>query len=288
MSVPHLREPVARRLAWIVSVLALLAAGVASGAPAGAVVPSTDLPTIEIRGEAVPLDGRPLPADLTAAERLELFQAADRALAADALARLPAGDGPDWLPIRGVAELWCTQSNGGYAGCAGHHDLPALDIGLPVGTPVYAAGPGVVTDAGNEGGRGNFVDVLHPNGISSHYLHLSVIEVGPGQVVDRGDRLGLSGNTGSSTAPYLHYEERGPDGAPVLIGPMLGQVGADVVSYPVGPFGLEWKDVPYGTLLANDGYVPPVAGDLDGDGRPERASGTLDDLVVGVVVHPAD
>ena len=205
MSLLHLRGRAARHLWWCLLTLPFLASGMATAAPAGAGDAVDRLPTIEIRGETVPLDGRALPADLTPAERLALFEAADRALATAALARLPQGEGPDWLPVRGVVELWCTQSNGGYAGCAGHHDLPAIDIGLPVGTPIHAAGPGVVTEADNDGGRGNYVDIVHPNGITSHYLHLSSIAVTPGQVVARGDRLGLSGNTGNSSGPHLHF-----------------------------------------------------------------------------------
>jgi murein DD-endopeptidase MepM/ murein hydrolase activator NlpD len=186
------------------------------------------------------------------------------------------------MPLEGTAELWCTQSNGGYAGCAGHHDEPAMDIGVPVGTPIIAAGPGVVTAADIGGGRGNYVDLDHPDGSSSHYLHLSELSVSPGQIVGRGERLGLSGSTGSSSAPHLHYEERGPTGRPAPIGPMYGRVGTRTVSYPVGQFGLDWRDVDYGTLLTNDGFRPDVGGDLDGDGRPDRAAGRLTATGLGV------
>jgi murein DD-endopeptidase MepM/ murein hydrolase activator NlpD len=172
--------------------------------------------------------------------------------------------------------LWCTQSNPGYGGCAGHHDQPAMDIGVPAGRPVFAAGPGIVAVADRGGGgRGIYVDLLHPDGSSSHYYHLSAFEVAPGQVLDRGDPVGRSGSTGSSTTPHLHYEEHGPDGQVRPIGTMFGQAGDRVVTYPQGPYGLEWSNVAYGTMLSNDGYRPPVAGDLNGDGQPDEATGTL-------------
>lgn len=250
-----------------------IGAAVSFTAPAGAL---DDPPVIEIQGEPVPLDGRPLPENLTEAERRAVFEAAIEAQNEAAIARLPEGEGPTWLPLEGTVELWCTQSNGGYSGCAGHHDRPALDIGVPVGTPVYASGPGIVSTADTAGGgRGTYVDLVHPDGSSSHYFHLSELAVGFGQVVDRGELIGLSGSTGSSSAPHLHYEEHGFDGQPRPIGPMLGRVGSEIVSYPVGPFGLDWPDVPYGTMLTNDGYRRPAPTDLNGDGRPDTASADL-------------
>jgi murein DD-endopeptidase MepM/ murein hydrolase activator NlpD len=232
-------------------------------------------PTIEVRGRSIPLDGRPLPADLTAAERRQAFLAAGATLVETAARGLTAGQGPDWMPLQGSVELWCTQSNPGYGGCSGHHDLPAIDIGVPVGTPVYAAGPGLVVEAASGGGgRGTYVDLLHPDGSSSHYYHLSALDVAPGQVVERGALLGRSGSSGSTTAPHLHYEEHGPDGQNRPVGTMLAMVGGQVTAYPQGGSGPDWRSVPYGTVLSNEGYQP-VSGDLDGDGRPERAVGTL-------------
>jgi len=242
--------------------------------PVGAAEP---VPTVEVRGRSVPLDGRPLPADLTVTEQRQVFAAAGQALSGVDPRPLLAGEGPDWMPVQGVVELWCTQSNPGYGGCAGHHDKPAIDIGMPVGTPVQAAGPGLVVVADHDGGgRGTYVDLLHPDGSSSHYYHLSALDVAPGQVVERGQLLGRSGSTGSSTAPHLHYEEHGPDGQNRPIGPMSAQVGNRTVTYPQGLFGVEWSSVPYGTMLSNDGYRAPVPGDLDRDGRPDQAAGVLD------------
>lgn len=94
---------------------------------------------------------------------------------------------------------------------AGH---PALDIAIPVGTPVRAAMGGEVVFAGwSEEGYGNLV-VVESGPYRAYYAHLSQIPVAVGQVVQAGAVIGLSGNTGRSTGPHLHYEVRA-NGQPV-------------------------------------------------------------------------
>lgn len=93
-----------------------------------------------------------------------------------------------------------------------------VDILVPTGTAVVSTGDGVVKEAGWGSGYGNHVRVEHPvTGYTTVYAHLSEIdkEVRPGRSVKRGDQLGLSGNTGRSTAPHLHYEVRDQNGASV-------------------------------------------------------------------------
>ncbi len=128
------------------------------------------------------------------------------------LAPLPeAGQDEDanWAPFLGNRELWCTNGNPGYAGCASHHGYPALDIGMPIGTRIYAAGPGRVASAGSDGdARGTYVDIQHDDGIHSRYYHLSAESVSVGQRVERGTPIGRSGMSGRTTSPHLHYEER--------------------------------------------------------------------------------
>lgn len=86
---------------------------------------------------------------------------------------------------------------------------PAIDIGLPEGTPVLAADTGTVTWAGwNVYGYGNLIVVNHGNGYETYYGHLSGINVSPGQVVYQGNQIGSSGNTGRSSGPHLHFEIR--------------------------------------------------------------------------------
>lgn len=82
------------------------------------------------------------------------------------------------------------------------------DIVVPTGTPVMATADGVVVSAGWHRGYGNGIYIDHGNGIMTRYGHLSRIDVTEGQQVRRGDLIGLSGSTGRSTGPHLHYEVR--------------------------------------------------------------------------------
>lgn len=81
-----------------------------------------------------------------------------------------------------------------------------IDIAVNTGTPVKAAECGVVTFAGEAGGYGNFVKIDHGNGVVTAYAHLSTIEVKEGQNVTADTQIALSGNTGRSTGPHLHFE----------------------------------------------------------------------------------
>lgn len=83
-----------------------------------------------------------------------------------------------------------------------------LDIAVPTGTPIKAAGDGRVTFAGWNGGYGILVIVDHGNGVETRYGHNSRLNVKVGQKVQRGDVLALSGNTGNSTGPHCHFEIR--------------------------------------------------------------------------------
>ena len=79
------------------------------------------------------------------------------------------------------------------------------DYGAPVGTPVQTIGSGKVVFAGRKGGEGNMVEVAHPNGYETMYLHLSRTFVRSGEHVDIGKTIGLVGSTGLSTGPHLDF-----------------------------------------------------------------------------------
>lgn len=84
-----------------------------------------------------------------------------------------------------------------------------IDLTAEKGTPVYASGDGIVLKAdANNKGYGNCIKVNHGYGYTTIYAHLSELLVNPGQMVKRGDLIGLVGNTGLSTSPHLHYEVR--------------------------------------------------------------------------------
>ena len=80
------------------------------------------------------------------------------------------------------------------------------DITVKSGTPVYAPADGIVKRAYYAGGFGNHIKLDHGNGYTTLFAHLSKIKVKHGQKVSRGEVIGLTGNTGRSTAPHLHYE----------------------------------------------------------------------------------
>jgi murein DD-endopeptidase MepM/ murein hydrolase activator NlpD len=81
-----------------------------------------------------------------------------------------------------------------------------IDIAAAPGTPVRAPAAGVVNYAGWSGDSGLTVVVDHGNDIRTVYGHLSKVLVKPGSPVERGTTLGLTGNTGRSSGPHLHYE----------------------------------------------------------------------------------
>lgn len=116
------------------------------------------------------------------------------------------------LPWRGGPFRLTQGANGKYS-----HFTPkgryALDIAMPVGTPIVAARTGVVVKIENQqSGRGNnpagnFVRILHDDGTMGVYLHLKKgsVSVTEGQRVEQGSLLARSGNTGNSTGPHLHF-----------------------------------------------------------------------------------
>jgi murein DD-endopeptidase MepM/ murein hydrolase activator NlpD len=85
---------------------------------------------------------------------------------------------------------------------------PGMDIGVPTGTPIRAADGGRVAIAGWVGGYGNYTCIQHTASLSTCYGHQSVLKVSVGQQVKQGQIIGLSGSTGHSTGPHLHFEVR--------------------------------------------------------------------------------
>lgn len=92
-------------------------------------------------------------------------------------------------------------------------DHKGIDIGVGVGTPVYAAESGRVAYTAIDGGDihrgyGKFLEINHGNGLSSLYAHLSKWVVSSGQQVTKGQLIAYSGNTGNTTGAHLHFETR--------------------------------------------------------------------------------
>jgi murein DD-endopeptidase MepM/ murein hydrolase activator NlpD len=95
----------------------------------------------------------------------------------------------------------------------GIHGYNGVDFGAPIGTQVIASASGTVIVAKDankwNGGYGYYVVIEHENGTQTLYAHLSKLNVDVGQNVSQGEQIALSGNTGRSTGPHLHFEVRG-------------------------------------------------------------------------------
>ena len=122
-------------------------------------------------------------------------------------AQTPTGGGFFSLPIPGapITQLF-GPNHDPFTGAAGFH--PGIDFGAALGTPIHAAGDGVVVFAGVESGYGNYTCINHGNGVATCYGHQSLILVKVGDQVKRGAVIGLVGSTGYSTGPHLHFEVR--------------------------------------------------------------------------------
>lgn len=117
-----------------------------------------------------------------------------------------------WLPYAQGKSAVVSQ---GYNGSFSHKDSNSLDFLLREGTPIHAVRKGIVAELRESETRScdsidackeNFVSIVHLDGSVAEYLHLQPngVKVEIGDVVEAGERIGLSGNTGFSTTPHLH------------------------------------------------------------------------------------
>ncbi|NVB81665.1 MAG: M23 family metallopeptidase [Kofleriaceae bacterium] len=153
--------------------------------------------------------------------------------------RLPYQAGKTFTVLQGFHGQFSHRGSNEYA----------VDFDCPVATSVLAARPGVVV-AANAAAQGsgttsefldyartNFVLILHDDGTLGEYMHLapSGVRVSIGQRVERGDELALSGNTGYSSTPHLHFQvmTAGSDGLSALSFPFELAVAPNQVEAPV-------------------------------------------------------
>jgi murein DD-endopeptidase MepM/ murein hydrolase activator NlpD len=111
---------------------------------------------------------------------------------------------PRTLPIDGVITSQTGFRTDPFDGKLRHHN--GLDIAAPSGTPVKPVAPGTVIFSGWKSGYGNTVIVDHGDGMKTVYAHHSTNNVGVGDSVDSNMVIALSGSTGRSTGPHLHFE----------------------------------------------------------------------------------
>ena len=116
----------------------------------------------------------------------------------------PGSFEPKLPPVGGVITSGVGMRIDPIDGKLRHHN--GIDIAIPEGTPVTPVASGIVVYSGQRPGYGYTVLVEHPNGMISLYGHNSRLEAIQGQAVDRSTVIALSGNTGRSTGPHLHFE----------------------------------------------------------------------------------
>jgi murein DD-endopeptidase MepM/ murein hydrolase activator NlpD len=122
---------------------------------------------------------------------------------------------------------------------AGHN---GIDLSARVGTPVYSAAPGTVIGVGDTDAScpnvsyGKFVLVKHANGLTTLYAHLSRVQVSVGQALGARDQIGLSGNTGYSTGPHVHFTVYASDSVHMTVkGEYTSKVCGTDLFLPVAP-----------------------------------------------------
>lgn len=123
----------------------------------------------------------------------------------DPPSRKRAGNGKKWVtPVEDYV-LSAGFASSGSRWARGH---TGQDFAVDTGTPVRAVGAGTVASTGCGDGFGNQIVLRHPDGSYTQYAHLSQLQVRRGEKVGPGQRIGLSGSTGNSTGPHLHFEAR--------------------------------------------------------------------------------
>ncbi|MER6201695.1 M23 family metallopeptidase [Streptomyces sp. NPDC001586] len=154
---------------------------------------------------------------LTGTAELVAQQATAQAGAAAAAAKAQAKPAAKTASKTGLwdkpLEKYTLSATFGKGGSMWSHKHSGQDFAVPVGTSVKSAAAGVVVKAGPNGGGdgpayGNAIVIKHANNTYSQYAHLSKIQVKIGQKVGASQRIALSGNTGNSSGPHLHFEIR--------------------------------------------------------------------------------
>ena len=111
---------------------------------------------------------------------------------------------PSRWPVRGPVNSGFGSRTSPWSATSEFHS--GLDIGAPVGTPVKSPAPGTVVFAGVNAEYGQTLIIEHGNETKSLYGHLSKLSVAVNQKVQRGEVIAMTGNTGRSSGPHLHYE----------------------------------------------------------------------------------
>ncbi len=243
--VPHGRDPTTRSFELSYRRLRALAAGGAVAvllvmmmagswlwlAAQAARVPALSAEVRDLRGDRVQMEEL-----ARTVERLSADYARVRVmLGADSVALPAIVDQPEAGPAgedEGAAvdtaarsfrpHRWPLAASGfttrGHLAARGSH--PGMDIAVPVGSRILATGSGHVAEVGEDSVYGRYVRITHRDGYESLYAHADEVLVRTEDAVSAGRVIALSGSTGASTAPHLHFEVR-KDGRPVDPGSLI-------------------------------------------------------------------
>ncbi|GGR47918.1 peptidoglycan DD-metalloendopeptidase family protein [Streptomyces netropsis] len=147
----------------------------------------------------------------------ERFTTAAGAYGPAAVDTAGAAEEADWARPVLSYELSAGYGDSGASWARGH---TGQDFAVPTGTPVRSVGAGTVVSAGCGGPFGISLVIRHADGWYSQYAHLSASFVAPGEPVLPGQWIGLSGTTGNSTGPHLHFEIRTKPGYGSAVDPV--------------------------------------------------------------------
>ena len=111
---------------------------------------------------------------------------------------------PDIWPTRGIITSYYGYRRSPFSSGSDFHR--GVDIGVNYNTPIVAPAAGKVVERTYVYGYGYYLTIDHGMGFKTRYAHLNSFKVSLGEVVEKGQLIALSGNTGASTGPHLHYE----------------------------------------------------------------------------------
>ncbi|MEU2429335.1 LysM peptidoglycan-binding domain-containing M23 family metallopeptidase [Streptomyces sp. NPDC007861] len=178
----------------------------AAPAPAKAEAPAEAAPKAAEKAaeKAAPQSEAPAKVRAEAPAKAESAAAPAEAPAAAQAATVPGSRLGYTAPVAaGVSTAYRTA---GAMWSSGYHT--GVDFAAATGTSIKSVGPGAVVSAGWAGAYGNQVVIRHEDGTYSQYAHLSSLSIGAGESVTGGQQIGLSGSTGNSSGPHLHFEIR--------------------------------------------------------------------------------
>jgi len=205
----HRRQPTSAARGRVL--IAAMAAGAAAAAAYTVTTPRNPVATTQtvLAAEKTPAEGAVL-TEMRGVQVISIKPAANAAVHAEELVK-----GMAYAAERAEREarlqrpLFVLPTKGLFTSGFGYrwgalHD--GIDLAGPIGTPIYAASDGVVTDAGpTSSGYGAWVLIRHSDGTVTRYGHISSWTVQTGQRVFAGDQIATIGNRGNSTGPHLHF-----------------------------------------------------------------------------------